>query len=104
MRKCNHLYKLLNEYKNVLDSRPLLFTDVYNTLNQRNYFKDHRHDQSVFSLIRKIYGSVVVVNNADGFQVENKYLQSHHKVVQQNNTYAICLDDNAPFWATRLRQ
>ena len=62
----------------------LLFTDYYNN-NQYTFFIDNRHEQSVFSIIRKIHGSILLKdetwfgNNSFGNQESLKY----------------------PFWATR---
>lgn len=47
-------------------TNPLLFTDYYN-INQQNYFIDNRHDQSIFSILRKIYGSIIL-NDETWFQ------------------------------------
>ncbi len=38
----------------------LLFTDYYNRNKQHNKFISHRHDQSILSIISKIYGSDVI--------------------------------------------
>ncbi len=43
-----------------LHDNPLLFTNHYNNNNQESCFNDNRHDQSVLSLLRKIYGSILL--------------------------------------------
>ena len=51
-----------NIFKNCLDKirkNHLIITDYYNKI-QRPFFKDNRHDQSVLSVGRKIYGSIVI--------------------------------------------
>ena len=51
-----------NIFKNCLDKirkNHLIITDYYNRI-QRPFFKDHRHDQSILSVARKIYGSIVI--------------------------------------------
>jgi hypothetical protein len=60
MKKNEKLLKIIDECFKVLTTNRLLFTDHYNDQNQESYFKDNRHDQSIFSLIRKIHGSVVL--------------------------------------------
>jgi hypothetical protein len=60
MKKCDYLKQLLDKYGKVLDDDMWLFTDKYNGEKQCGIFRDNRHDQSVFSMIRKIYGSIVL--------------------------------------------
>jgi hypothetical protein len=60
MKKNEKLLKIIDEYFKVLATNKLLFTDDYNNKNQESFFKDNRHDQSIFSLIRKIHGSFVL--------------------------------------------
>jgi len=52
--------KLLDLFIKALNDNPLMFTDYYNKINQHSQFKENRHEQSIFSLIRKIHGSVVI--------------------------------------------
>lgn len=66
MKKGKHLRLLLDKYWEVLNKNMYLFTDKYNK-NQEKYFKDNRHDQSVFSLIRKKYGSEVIIGDETWF-------------------------------------
>lgn len=66
MKKGKHLRLLLDKYRQVLEEDMYLFTDKYNK-NQCKEFKDNRHDQSVFSLIRKIYGSEVIIGDETYF-------------------------------------
>jgi hypothetical protein len=47
--------KIINEWYNVAIEKPLLFTDFYNNIEKHNEFCDNRHDQSIFSVITKIY-------------------------------------------------
>jgi hypothetical protein len=44
-----------------------MYTDHYKN-NQHVQFKENRHDQSLFSLLRKIHGSVVV-NGDESFVI-----------------------------------
>lgn len=43
---------IINTFYNVIKDNVLLFTNYYNN-NQNSYFIDNRHDQSIFSIIRK---------------------------------------------------
>lgn len=59
-RKCNHSNNLIDTYFNVLQDNVLLFTDEKNRDIQDEKFIDHRHDQSVFSIIRKQLGTDIL--------------------------------------------
>ena len=84
MKKNHNLIKLINLEEKTLYDNKLLFTDYYHN-NQYTFFIDNRHEQSVFSIIRKIHGSILLKdetwfgNNSFGNQESLKY----------------------PFWATR---
>ena len=62
-----------------------MYTDHYN-MAQYPYFRENRHDQSIFSLIRKLYGSVVI----DGDESWMLPFGEGESL-------------NYPFWATRTR-
>ena len=79
MQKKKHLMDILKIYSQVLVDNRMLFTDKYNN-KQEEYFKDNRHDQSIFSIIRKLYGSIVILDET--------YKNQRYKV---------------PFIATRIR-
>ena len=66
MKKNYNLINIIKNYYNILYTDPLLFTDYYN-INQQHYFIDNRHDQSIFSILRKIYGSIIL-NDETWFQ------------------------------------
>ena len=66
-----------------LHKEPLLFTDDYNN-NQDYYFIDNRHDQSIFSVIRKIYKTILIKDETWWYSFGG------------NETIRI------PFWATRI--
>jgi len=57
-RKNKHLFNLLNEFINLLDTDRYLITDKYNSSQRYEKFVENRHDQSIFSLLSKIYGSL----------------------------------------------
>jgi hypothetical protein len=84
IKKNPNSIKLINLWNEVLYTNPLLFTDYYNN-NQQSYFKDNRHDQSVFSIIRKIHNSII--------------LNDETVFVSYGNEESL----KYPFWATRLK-
>ena len=64
-KKNKHTSEYFNEYKKLLKFDPHLITDKYNNLNQSSYFKENRHDQSIFSLLTKTLGGVVIKNETE---------------------------------------
>ncbi len=64
-KKNEHTRNYFEEYKKVLKHDPLLITDKYNSNNQIYSFKENRHDQSIFSLLTKKYGGVVINNETE---------------------------------------
>ena len=88
IKKTPHLLMLLQKYREVLDQNPLLFTDYYNANGQDDSFKDNRHDQSVFSIIRKKYGCII--------------LPESEEVWWAGNNFSCEQAQTRPFWATRL--
>jgi hypothetical protein len=59
LKKCDHTLKIINEWYN--------FSCIYNLLDDSesnikndDSFIEHRHDQSIFSLIRKKYGTEII--------------------------------------------
>ena len=60
-----------------------LVTDYYNN-TQHEYFRDHRHDQSILSVVRKILGSEVIPND-----------ETYFKPFGNEESWKY------PFWATR---
>jgi hypothetical protein len=59
MKKNEHLLRLIDNMIQILNDDPLLFTDYYNKDQDINFI-ENRHDQSIFSLLRKIHGSVII--------------------------------------------
>ena len=58
-KKNKNSLKIINEFNNLINFNPKLITDFYNT-NQSKYFKNNRHDQSIWSLLSKIYGCEIL--------------------------------------------
>jgi hypothetical protein len=60
LKKNKHLMDLIYIFIKALYERASMFTDYYNKMQQHNEFKENRHEQSVFSILRKLHGSVVI--------------------------------------------
>ena len=84
MKKNNNTIQLNNIWYNVIFNNPLLFTDYYNN-KQEKYFRDNRHEQSVFSVIRKMNNSILI-HDETYFKPFNSPLSLQY-----------------PFWATRKK-
>lgn len=84
MKKNNSLKKIINLWSKCLMDNPLLFTDYYNK-NQNNGFIDNRHEQSIFSVIRKMHNPLLLTDETWFTPFGNK----------QSLNY--------PFWATRKK-
>ena len=84
IKKNENSVKIVNTWLETLNKNPLLFTDEYNKINQPSYFRDNRHDQSVFSVIRKM-NNTIVLKDETYFNFGNAESLKY------------------PFWATRKR-
>lgn len=84
MKKNDLLVKIIDIWGNVLEDNPLLFTDYYNS-NQNAGFIDNRHEESIFSVIRKIHNPLLLGDETWFTQFGNKESLKY------------------PFWATRKR-
>lgn len=60
IRKNTHFMNYLSEFEKCIQYDKYMITDKYNKINQSAVFQDNRHDQSISSLLRKKYGSIVV--------------------------------------------
>jgi hypothetical protein len=60
IKKCDHSVNLVNMWYNIMSNNYNLIDNSPSNLPNDNSFVEHRHDQSVFSLLRKKYGSVVI--------------------------------------------
>ncbi len=64
VQKSEKSMEFFSEYKNVLDFDINLITDFY-TDNQDSQFIENKHDQSIFSLLGKIYDSTILENETE---------------------------------------
>ncbi len=85
MKKNANLLQQIDVWYKTLCDDPELMTDHYNDANQYRYFKKGRHEQSVFSVIRKLYNPILL----------------------RDETYMIPSAGEEslkyPFWATRFK-
>ena len=100
IKKCTHSLKILDEYRKVLEYDQKLITDFYNNKEQGFFFKENRHDQSIWSLLRKKYGSIILKTDETFFYFVTPEIEciprSDYKNVEEKYKY--------PFWATRIKQ
>lgn len=85
MKKTPKLLECIKKWKQVIYDNVLLFTDYYNK-KQKHYFKDNRHEQSIISVLRKQYNTIVIPDET--------FFKPHW-----NSEKAL----SVPFWATRKR-
>lgn len=67
IKKNPNSINLINLWCKAVEDNPLLFTDYYNETQPHSYFKENRHDQSVFSIIRKMHNPILI-NDETYFQ------------------------------------
>jgi hypothetical protein len=60
LRKCDKTTFLFNEVYNNISNNYNLINDCPSTLENNISFVEHRHDQSIFSLLRKKYGTEIL--------------------------------------------
>lgn len=63
-KKNNTNLEFFEDYKKILKSDQNLITDFYNNI-QNKIFIENRHDQSIFSLLGKIYNSHILINETE---------------------------------------
>jgi len=85
MKKNDKLLKLMKLWETTLQDNPLLFTDYYNKNQLDNNFIENRHDQSIFSVIRKMNNPLLLNDETWFVPFGNKESLKY------------------PFWATRIR-
>lgn len=85
MKKTPNLKIKLDMVYKVYEDNYLLVTDYYSK-GQAPYFKDNRHDQSIFSIIRKLHKSI---------ELEDETFFWNRGDIRNPENY--------PFWATRIK-
>jgi hypothetical protein len=85
IKKNMNSIRLIDTCIKTLNENPLLFTDHYNKKDQASFFKDNRHDQSIFSIIRKM-NNPILIRDETWFP-----------------NFGSGESLNYPFWATRIK-
>lgn len=60
LKKCEHTIKLVEMWNDIMSNNYNLIDDSKSKLKNDDSFIEHRHDQSVFSILRKKYGSYII--------------------------------------------
>lgn len=87
IKKNTHSLDIIQKWRKVVFDDPNLFTNYYNKMNKTSGFKDHRHDQSNFSILCKKYGSIV--------------LDDETFFSKEGGGFKLPIAQKYPFWATR---
>ena len=90
MKKTQNCINILNKKFSVCQDDPLLITDSYNKRNQYKCFIDHRHDQSISSVVQKLSNTIVLKD-------ESYFLKKDEKKIKFGSEVTL----KYPFWATR---
>ncbi len=95
-----HTKDYFEEYKKLLKSDPYLITDKYNSNKQIQGFKENRHDQSIFSLLSKKFGSVTIKNETHfhgDISKQNLYpflaVRKHGHGIKDTTKFLLNIDD-----------
>jgi hypothetical protein len=86
IKKNDNSLNIFSKILEILNKDPYLFTNKYNDINKIKDFKFHRHDQSVLSIIRKKFKTIIL---KDETYFTNFLLHNSIKF---------------PFFATRIRK
>jgi hypothetical protein len=70
MKKVPKLVNMIDTELQTYKEKPLLVTDYYNS-EQEEYFKDNRHEQSIFSVIRKLNNPILLHDETYGKNFKN---------------------------------
>jgi len=89
IKKNSHSLNIIQKWRKVVFDDPYLFSNHYNKKNSVNGFKDHRHDQSNFSILCKKNGSITIEDET--------YFGPRGNFTSQ-------IAQKFPFWATRTRK
>ena len=74
LRKCEHTRKIINEWYTITENYHLI-DDSPSILPNDNSFSENRHDQSIFSLLRKKYGTISIIDETNQWRWdENEYI------------------------------
>jgi hypothetical protein len=80
LRKCKHVTRLAKLWYNYCSDNYHLIDDSPSNVNNRELV-EHRHDQSIFSLLRKKYGATII---PDEILPENEVRDRHNHAIFAN--------------------
>lgn len=72
LRKCNHTMELINKWYNIISNNYNLIDDSPSNAINDESFSENRHDQSVFSLLRKKYGTISILDETQTITWSNE--------------------------------
>lgn len=84
LRKCQHTTQLIDKWYDTLYENLSLFTDHKDATLQQKTFIEHRNDQSIFSVLRKTHGALILPD------------ETHFQNFMQDGV-------KYPFWAAHLK-
>jgi hypothetical protein len=64
LKKCLHIMDLVNEWYTISQNYQLI-SDFPSVIPNDPSFRDHRHDQSIFSILRKKRGTIIIQDEVD---------------------------------------
>lgn len=98
-KKCKNSLKILEDYGKLIEYDQKLITDYYNNINQYPFFRENRHDQSIWSLLRKTHKTIILDKDETYY-----YFQDENGNNIPRNQYKNAIDKyKYPFWATRKK-
>ena len=88
-KKCANSQKIVEQYYDLALNHPELFSDEFNDYKRDPSFNDHRHDQTIFSFVRKVNNVCIIEDETWGATNE-----------EWNQIY---YEKKIPFLAVRIR-
>lgn len=85
-KKTSNTTNMINIWNKTIYNNPVLFTDHYNTNQDSPEFIDNRHDQSIFSVVRKQHDTYILPD------------ETWHEPFRSVESLKY------PFWSTKIRQ
>lgn len=75
IKKNTNSIKLINDWYTICHEHPNLINDTLSAFPNDDSFVDHRHDQSVFSILRKLHGCEILNSEFDFWEDWDHYKQ-----------------------------
>ena len=99
-KKSLHTDNYLESYSKLLETNDKLITDYYNEKPQNSQFIENRHDQSIFSLLTKIYGGEIIENETE---FKDKPSEQYAYPFLSVRTYGHGIRDQARFYLNKKK-